>query len=89
MGTEDRVMGSLAAWGIADGDWASVWEAVLVDLLPGVAAWRNPAGGAPPLAAGSDAVRTRGDIARHCGAALDPVDVQVAGPRTVDDKPGD
>ena len=32
-------MGSLAAWGVAEGDWASVWQAVIVDLFSGGAAW--------------------------------------------------
>src|SRR6476659_51686 len=36
-GREDGVMGSLAARGVAEGDWAGVWEAVIVDLFPGVA----------------------------------------------------
>ena len=32
-------MGALAAWGVAEGDWASVWQAVIVDLFSGGAAW--------------------------------------------------
>ena len=32
-------MGALAAWGMTEGDWASVWQAVIVDLFSGGAAW--------------------------------------------------
>jgi len=35
-GREDGVMGSLAARRVAEGDWAGVWEAVIVDLFPGL-----------------------------------------------------
>jgi hypothetical protein len=28
-------VGALAAWGVAEGDWASVWQAVIVDLFSG------------------------------------------------------
>jgi hypothetical protein len=31
-GREDGVMGSLEAWGVAEGDWTSFWQAVIVDL---------------------------------------------------------
>jgi len=33
-------VGALAARGIAEGDWASIWQAVVVDLFSGGAAWR-------------------------------------------------
>ena len=33
-GREDGVMGSLEARGIAEGDWTSFWQAVIVDLGP-------------------------------------------------------
>jgi hypothetical protein len=82
-------VGSLAARGVAEGDRAGVWQAVIVDLLLGVAAWRDPSPGASSFATGLDAVGTRGDIAQPYGAALDPVDSQIAGPFTVDDKPRD
>ena len=26
-------MGALAAWGVAEGDWANVWQTVIVDLF--------------------------------------------------------
>ena len=32
-------MGALAAWGVPEGDWAGVWEAVILDLFSGGAAW--------------------------------------------------
>jgi len=32
-------VGALAAWGVTEGDWASVWQAVIVDLFSGGAAW--------------------------------------------------
>src|SRR5260370_36718304 len=40
-GREDGVMGSLAARRVAEGDWAGVWEAVIVDLFPGLTARWN------------------------------------------------
>src|SRR6478609_9573156 len=43
-GREDGVMGSLAARRVAQSDRAGVWEAVIVDLFPGVAIrWIRPA----------------------------------------------
>src|ERR1019366_3205137 len=33
-GREDRVVGSLAAGGVAQSDWAGVWQAVIFHLLP-------------------------------------------------------
>jgi hypothetical protein len=87
--SEGGVVGSLAARRIAEGDWACVWQAVIVDLLPRIAAWRDPAGRASALASGVDAVGTRGDIARDRGAALDPFDGPEAGACSVDGEPGD
>src|ERR1019366_7145803 len=34
-GRENGVVGSLAARGVAQSDWAGVWQAVIIDLLPG------------------------------------------------------
>jgi hypothetical protein len=60
---------------------------VFVNLLSGVAAWRDPPLGAAALAVVLDVVGTRGDIAWHCGAVLDPLDSSVAGPRAIDGEP--
>ena len=55
-------MGSLAARGVADSDWPCVWEAVFVNLLSGVAAWRDPPLGAAALAVASgQAAETEAD----------------------------
>ena len=32
-GGEGGVVGALAAWGVAEGDWANVWQTVIVDLF--------------------------------------------------------
>jgi hypothetical protein len=34
-GREDGIMGSLEARGVAEGDWTSFWQAVIVDLFRG------------------------------------------------------
>ena len=65
-----------------------VWQAVIVDLFPAGAAWRDPAVTSLPLAAGVDLMGTRGDIPRDRGPALDPIDGVVAGPVAVDGEPG-
>src|SRR5262249_14678302 len=53
-GGERGVVGALAARPVAQGDWASVWQAVIVDLLSGGAAWRHPSCAAATLATGID-----------------------------------
>src|SRR6476660_8235319 len=63
-GREDGVMGSLAARRVAEGDWAGVWEAVIVDLFPGVAIRWDSSSSSASLAVGADAFGTRGDIER-------------------------
>ena len=85
---EDGVVGSLATRGVVEGDWSGVWQAVIVDLFPAGAAWRDPAVASLPLAAGVDLMGTRGDIPRDRGPALDPIDGVVAGPVAVDGEPG-
>src|SRR6476619_7299175 len=69
-GREDGVMGSLAARRVAEGDWAGVWEAVIVDLFPGVAIRWDSSSSSASLAVGADAFGTRGDIERHCGTSI-------------------
>src|SRR6476660_4560304 len=73
-GREDGVMGSLAARGVAQSDWAGVWEAVIVDLFPGVAIRWDSSSSSASLAVGADAFGTRGDIERHCGPSIGPLD---------------
>ena len=75
-------MGALAAWGVAEGDWASVWQAVIVDLFSGGAAWGDSSCAEAAFPAGIDACGARGDFARHCGGPIDALDSQVA-PSTV------
>src|SRR6185312_13467999 len=87
-GREDGVMGSLAARRVAEGDWAGVWEAVIVDLFPGVAIRWDSSSSSASLAVGADAFGTRGDIERHCGPSIGPLDGWVAGPLTLDGEPG-
>src|ERR1700687_641144 len=87
-GREDGVMGSLAARGIAQGDRAGVWQAVIVHLFPGVTARWNSSSSPASLAVGADAQGTRGDIERHCGTSIGTIDGWVAGPLTFDGEPG-
>src|SRR5467141_1527083 len=87
-GREDGVMGSLAARRVAEGDWAGVWEAVIVDLFPGLTARWNSSIPSASLAVGADALGTRGDFQRYYGASIGPIDSQVAGPLALDGEPG-
>ena len=57
-GREDGVVGSLATRGISEGDWACVWQAIVVYLRPCIAARRDPAGAPAALEAGIDAPGT-------------------------------
>ena len=41
-----------------------------------------------PLAVGADALRTRGDIERHCGPSIGKIGGWVAGPLALDGEPG-
>src|SRR6478752_81429 len=84
-GREDGVMGSLAARRVAQSDWAGVWEAVIVDLFPGVAIRWDSSSSSASLAVGADAFGTRGDIERHCGPSIGPLDGWLLGraPSTV------
>ena len=81
-------MGSVEARGIAEGDWTSIWQAVIVDLFPGGTARGHSSCAAAPLQAGIDAVGTRGDFERRYGASIGTIDRQVAWPRTLDGEPG-
>src|SRR6476659_8792147 len=75
-GREDGVMGSLEARGIAEGDWTSFWQAVIVDLFFGGSAWWDSSCPAASLQAGIDAVGTRGDFQRRYGTSIDTIDRQ-------------
>src|ERR1700730_17233317 len=70
-GREDGVMGSLATRGVFEGDRASVWEAVIVDLFPG-----GPARGIRPAARHRSrlalALSERGEISRGITAHQSP-----------------
>src|SRR5262252_2445737 len=57
-GRERGVVGALAARGVAQGDWASVWQAVVVDLFSGGSAWRHSSSTVAAFTAGTDAERT-------------------------------
>jgi hypothetical protein len=85
---EDGVMGSLAAWGVAQSDRASVWQAVVVDLFPGVTVRWNSSSSSASFAVGADAVGTRRDIVRHCGTSIGTIAGWFAGPRVLDGEPG-
>src|SRR5258706_10783239 len=86
-GREDGVMGWLAARRVAEGDWAGVWEAVIVDLFPGLTARWNSSIPSASLAVGADALGTRGDIERHCGTSIGKIDGWAAGPLALDGEP--
>ena len=62
-GLEDGVMGSLAARRVAEGDWAGVWEAVIVDLFPSSPAF---------VAQGPKTAETPANT-RHVGVAWIPL----------------
>jgi hypothetical protein len=87
-GREDGVMGSLEARGVAQGDWTSFWQAVIVDLFRGGTARGHSSCAAAPLKAGIDAVRARGDFQRRCGTSIGTIDRRVAWPLTLDGEPG-
>src|SRR6476660_5413690 len=87
-GREDGVMGSLEARGVAKGDRAGFWQAVIVDLFSGGSAWWDSSRGSSPLQVGIDACGTRGDFQRCYGTSIGPVDRQTAWPLTLDGEPG-
>src|ERR1700731_1451985 len=87
-GREDGVMGSLEAWGVAEGDWTSFWQALIVDLFSGGSAWWDSSCAAASLQVGIDACGTRGDFQRCYGTSISPVDRQTAWPLTLDGEPG-
>src|SRR5258705_4834853 len=87
-GREDGVMGSLEARRVAESDRTSFWQAVVVDLFFGGAAWWDSSCPAAALQAGIDARGTRGDFQRRYGTSIGAIDRQVAWPLTLDGEPG-
>src|ERR1019366_961632 len=83
-GREDRVVGSLAAGGVAQSDWAGVWQAVIFYLLPGGTARGDSSCATASLAIGIDAPGAGGDIQGDCGASIGTIDGQVIGPPAVE-----
>ena len=81
-------MGSLEAWGVAEGDWTSFWQAVVVDLFFGGSARGHSSCAAAALKAGIDAVGARGDFPRYYGPSIGTIDRQAAWPLTLDGEPG-
>ncbi len=66
-GREDGVVGALAARGVAEGDWAGVWQAIIIDLFSGGPAWGDSSCAPAPFETGIDAFGARRDFARDCG----------------------
>ena len=77
----------MATRGIVAIDWASIWQAVIVNLFPAGAVRRDQARTPPALAAGIDVVGARGDIPRDCGSAVDPLYGIVTGPIAINGEP--
>ena len=86
-GREDGVMGSLATRGVFEGDRASVWEAVIVDLFPSGPARGHPSCSKASLKAGIGAFGAGGDFQRYYSASISPIDSQDAGPLAFDGEP--
>ena len=81
-------MGSLAARGVAEGDWTSIWQAVIVDLFSGGSARRHSSCATAAFATGID-VAEREEISRGIASHRSMrVDGEVAGPFAVDGEPG-
>ena len=72
-GGEIGDVGSLAAGRVSEGGWPCVWHALVVDLRPSIAAWRDPSGAASSIEVGIDAVGARDDIERDCGTTIGTV----------------
>ena len=68
-------------------DWPGIWQALIVYIFPTGAARRHPSPATAAIPAGIDTIGTRGDITRHRGSVLDPLNGQVAGPLALDGKP--
>src|SRR5437870_11756065 len=77
---ENRALGSLAAGRVAESDWASVWEAIIVNLFSAGPPRRNP----PPATArrkpGIDPARPRGKSQSHSARPTAAIVSQLLGP---------
>src|SRR5229473_3327814 len=77
---ENRALGSLAAGRVAESDWASVWEAIIVNLFSAGPTRGNSSPATAPLKAGIDPRRARGNIQSYSARSIGAIDSQVAGP---------
>jgi hypothetical protein len=80
-------VGPVAARGVAEGDWTSVWEAVIVDLLSGGSIRRCSSCATAAFEIGIDADGAGGDLPRDCGSSIDAIDGEVTGPLALDGEP--
>src|SRR5258708_38538520 len=87
-GREDGVMGSLEAQRVAESDRTSFWQAVVVDLFFGGAAWGGSSCPAAQLQARIDDPRKRGDLQSDYGPSIGAVARQGLWPLTLDGDPG-
>ena len=80
-------LGSLAARGVDEFDWAEVRSQLLFDLsFVGQDGWHQSVG-APEISSGADGWRTRGNLPRAEGAAVSPNDCSSITACAVDDQP--
>jgi hypothetical protein len=86
-GREDGVMGSLAARGVFEGDWTSIWQAVIVYSSPSIAPRWDSSCATASLAVVIDPFGARGDIERPCGTSIGTIDGEIAGPLGLDGEP--
>ena len=86
-GREDGVVGSLAAWGVVESDWAGFWQAVIFNLFPVGPVRRHSSRASAPISAGAEPFGARGDIQGHCGGTIDKNDGQIVGPVAIDGEP--
>src|SRR5438132_5027669 len=77
---ENRALGSLAAGRVAESDWASVWEAIIVNLFSAGPTRGHSSPATAPRKAGIDTRRARGNIQSYSARSIGAIDSQVAGP---------
>src|SRR6478736_983756 len=87
-GREDGVMGSLAARGVAQSDRAFGKPSSSIYFQVSPYGGIRPAPRRRSRLALTLSERERGDIERHCGPSIGPLDGWVAGPLTLDGEPG-
>src|SRR4029077_17324096 len=86
---ENRALGSLAAGRVAESDWASVWEAIIVNLFSAGPTRGNSSPATAPPKAGIDTCRARGNIQSYSARSIGAIDIQVAGPLALVGEQGD